>query len=69
MGKSNVGVPLDSSEMTALIAMSKADCRPLSEQMRYLLREAARTRGLLPQPTEHTNDAPWPEKQESAVCG
>jgi len=69
MGKSSVGVSLDSSEMTALIAMSKADCRPLAEQLRFLLRIAAQQRGLLPQPTEHTNGAPTPLTAEGAARG
>lgn len=41
-------VPLTADEAKALLTMSQADCRHPREQMRYLLREAARARGLLP---------------------
>jgi hypothetical protein len=60
-------VTLGRGESSALQAMSEADCRPLREQMRYLLREAAQQRGLLPQPTKSTNDALSPSTAESAV--
>jgi hypothetical protein len=51
-----INVPLDRSEATALIRMAEDDCRQPREQLRYLLREAARLRGLLPTaPTSGTS--------------
>jgi hypothetical protein len=69
MPAARVNVPLDTSELTALVQMAKTDCRHPREQMRHLLREAARTRGLLPQANENTHDAPPVPRPESAVCG
>jgi hypothetical protein len=55
-------------ERRQISAVAERLDRTESDTMRWLLREAARTRGVLPQPNENTNDAPWPEKQESAAC-
>lgn len=65
MPAARVSVPLDTSELTALVQMAKIDCRHPREQMRYLLREAAQARGLLPA-SEHTDGRPAPK--ESSVC-
>lgn len=48
MPDTRVNVPLDNRELTALVQMSEADCRHPREQLRYLLREEAYRRGLLP---------------------
>jgi hypothetical protein len=42
-----ISVPLDKAELTALATMAATDCRHPREQMRFLLREEARRRGLL----------------------
>lgn len=47
MGNLRINVPLERGELQALISMSNVDCRPPREQMRHLLREEARRRGLL----------------------
>jgi hypothetical protein len=47
MRTTRVNVPLDTSELTALVRMAETDCRHPREQMRYLLREEAYKRGLL----------------------
>jgi hypothetical protein len=62
-------VNLTPDERMALGELSRREQRDPREQLRYLLREAARERGLLPQPNTNTNGAPRPEKRESAVCG
>lgn len=41
-----ISVPLDEREIEALTKMAEADCRQPREQLRYLLRQAARHRGL-----------------------
>jgi hypothetical protein len=43
-----INVPLDKPELTALLKMSEGDCRHPREQMRFILREEAKRRGLLP---------------------
>ena len=43
-------VALDHGESAALRAMSETDCRPLREQLRYLLRAEAQRRGILTAP-------------------
>lgn len=43
-----VNVRLEEDEIRALASMADSDCRPPREQMRFLLREEARRRGLLP---------------------
>jgi hypothetical protein len=43
-----ISVPLDKSEFAALLDMATSDCRHPREQMRYILREEAKRRGLLP---------------------
>jgi hypothetical protein len=43
----SVKVMLDAAELNALAHMAQGDCRANSEQLRYLLRQAARRRGLL----------------------
>ena len=45
-----VSVPLTADDARALVAMAQAECRHPREQMRSLLRDAARARGLLPDP-------------------
>ncbi len=51
---------LGKAELAALLDMATADCRRLREQMRYLLREEAKRRGLLPAepPPAGANRAP-----------
>ena len=44
----SIYIPLTADEAHALVAMAQAECRHPRDQMRYLLREAARARGLLP---------------------
>jgi hypothetical protein len=58
MSAARVSIPLDSSELNALVQMAQAECRHPREQMRFLLREEAQRRGLLRQLTEDTNNAP-----------
>ena len=43
-----VNVSLNQSEAAALIGMADAECRHPREQLRHILREEARRRGLLP---------------------
>jgi hypothetical protein len=57
MPDTRINVPMDNQEFTALLSMAKADCRHPREQLRYLLREAAQARGLLPQSNESTDRA------------
>lgn len=61
-----VSVPLASSEVQALVAMAHDECRHPREQLRHLLREAARARGLAlvdqPDPTP-----PAPSAQQRAA--
>lgn len=47
------------NERDALIEMARRDLRDPRDQLRYLLRDAARQRGLLPddQPTKEAHDA------------
>ncbi len=47
-------VKFTAEEMEAILSISRAECRPPREQMRFLVREAARARGLLPAPTSFT---------------
>jgi hypothetical protein len=42
-----VNVSLNEGEATALVGMADADCRHPREQLRHILREEARRRGLL----------------------
>ncbi len=42
-----ITVPLDDSELQALMSMAARDCRHPREQLRFLLREEARRCGLL----------------------
>jgi hypothetical protein len=46
-----INLHLDEADHRALLEMARADCRPLREQLRYLVRDAARRRGLIPPPT------------------
>lgn len=43
----SINVALESMELQALIDMAEVDCRHPREQMRFILREEARRRGLL----------------------
>ena len=47
MNALRITIRMDSPEARALILMSEQDCRLPREQVRYLLREEARRRGLL----------------------
>ena len=40
---------LDPVDSAALLHMARSDCRPLKDQIRYILRQEATKRGLLPQ--------------------
>jgi hypothetical protein len=51
-------------ELCALRAMSEADIRSLREQLRFLLREEARRRGLLEPQSYRVSAACLPERQE-----
>jgi hypothetical protein len=42
-----VSVPLDKAELSALVCMAEKDCRHPREQLRFLLREAAKLRKML----------------------
>ncbi len=59
-----VSVPLDASEVRALVAMARDDCRHPREQLRYLLREAAHQRGFV---VELVVPLPAPEPQKQAA--
>jgi hypothetical protein len=48
MAEARINVPLSGGEITALIRMAEMDCRQPREQLRFLLREEASKRGLLP---------------------
>jgi len=48
MALARINVSLDKIEVTALVRMAEADCRHPREQLRYILREEARRRNLLP---------------------
>lgn len=56
IGTRRVSVPLDRTELHALIAISEEECRPVGEQLRYWLRLEAGRRGLLK--TEDVLQAP-----------
>jgi hypothetical protein len=47
-----ITIHLDENERSALQAMACSDMRPLKDQARYVIREAAQRRGLLPT-TQH----------------
>ncbi len=44
---SRISVPFDEQEVVALIAMATNDCRDPRDQIRFLVRQEARQRGLL----------------------
>lgn len=48
METARINVPLAKREVVALVRMAEAECRQPREQLRYLLCEEARRRGLLP---------------------
>jgi len=52
MPAAQIYVPLDNCERKALLLMAEADCRHPRDQLRYVLREAARSRGLLTTETQ-----------------
>ena len=64
MPVSRISVPLDRCELDALLNMAAADCRHPREQMRYLLREEARRRGLLAADRNADNDRREVESEE-----
>ncbi len=47
MPHARINVPLDMSELEALIQIARSECRDPREQLRFLLRNEARRRGLL----------------------
>lgn len=49
-----INVVLEKPELSALVSMANAECRHPTEQLRYILREEARRRGLLD--TEDTTE-------------
>ena len=53
MSDTYINIKLTGAEMRALMRMAKDDCRPMQEQVRYLLREEARKRE---QPAAPKND-------------
>jgi hypothetical protein len=48
MSDAYINIKLNGAEMRALMRMAKDDCRPMQEQIRYLLREKARELGIMP---------------------
>jgi hypothetical protein len=44
---SQVKIAFDETDFSALLEMSRTDCRPVREQVRFLVREEAKRRGLL----------------------
>jgi hypothetical protein len=58
---------LNENERAALTKMAEADYRYPRDVVRWLIREAACTRGLLSQPTERANGAPTPVTAEGAA--
>jgi hypothetical protein len=52
MSDAYINIKLNGAEMRALMRMAKEDCRPMQEQVRYLLREEARKREQPPAPKE-----------------
>lgn len=59
-----ISVPLDNSELAALLDMARIDCRHPREQMRFILREEAKRRGLMP---ANGSGAPAPAQPVAAV--
>ena len=43
-----INVPLDKTELAALLSMAAANCRHPCKQLRFVLREEAKRRGLIP---------------------
>lgn len=64
MSEARVNVPLDRRELTALVQMAEADCRHPREQLRYLLREEACRRGLLPREQQDLRE----EEQDGEIA-
>jgi hypothetical protein len=52
MAYGRVVVPLSADERGALIRIAEVECRDPREQLRFLLREEAQRRGLIPYETE-----------------
>ena len=70
MPATRVSVPLDPSELSALVRMAEADCRHPREQLRFLLRQAAQARGLLPPQSETTHErGPQCAERQVVVSG
>lgn len=63
MPAASIYVPLDPNERVALLRMAEADCRHPRDLLRYLLRQEAARRSMLPadQPT-NTKEAPHAAK-------
>ncbi len=63
-----INVPLDQTEMQALVSMAEVDCRHPREQMRWLLIQEARRRALLLAPTEDDQgDSTAPRENKESV--
>ena len=52
MSDTYINIKLNGAEMQALMRMAEEGCRPMHEQLRYLLHREARALGLLPTPKE-----------------
>lgn len=49
MGETRITITIAAEERQALQTMARKEIRPLKDQIRYLLRQEAVKRGLLPQ--------------------
>ncbi len=49
MREMRLNIMLNSDELQVLAKMAVAECRPPKEQLRYILRQEATRRGLLPE--------------------
>jgi hypothetical protein len=60
-----IHVRLDTPEIRGLYSLAEAECRPLREQVRYMLRKALLERGLLP--SEEAEQATAQPKEAASV--
>ncbi len=65
MQNHRINVVLEKPELSALVSMADAECRHPTEQLRHILREEARRRGLLGQETG-TQEQELDTRQEGA---
>ncbi len=51
-----IQIKLDAPEVRGLYKLAEAECRPIREQVRHIVRETLRTRGLLTEDASRTEE-------------